>query len=263
MSLLIGCDPEVFITHSGLGIVSGIDLIGGSKAAPRPVQDGTLQEDNVLAEIGITPASTEDEWVIRITSVLNQLTTHLKGVDAGLDFVVQSSNIMDDRWLQHPMALQFGCDPDFNAYTGKQNASPSSATNLRTAGGHIHFGYPVKDGAVREDVIRAADLLIGIPAVLVDGDKERMKLYGKAGAYRTKKYGVEYRTPSNFWLKSEALMRWVYRQSVKAYEYASNNDVMGDIKANEDYIVDAINNADVSAATHLINYFNIELPQGA
>jgi hypothetical protein len=41
----------------------------------------------------------------------------------------------------------------------------------------------------------------------------RRELYGKAGAFRPKPYGVEYRVLSNRWLNSEALIRWVYNQS--------------------------------------------------
>ena len=77
MSILIGCDPEVFVKNSAGEIVSGIGIIGGSKSRPRPVQDGTLQEDNVLAEIGIIPAASADDFVLRITSVLNQLNAKL------------------------------------------------------------------------------------------------------------------------------------------------------------------------------------------
>jgi hypothetical protein len=43
-----------------------------------------------------------------------------------------------------------------------------------------------------------------------DKDATRRQLYGKAGAFRPKPYGMEYRVLSNRWLDSEPLMRWVY-----------------------------------------------------
>lgn len=53
------------------------------------------------------------------------------------------------------------------------------------------------------------DLICGIPSILVDRDEyatTRRKAYGKAGNYRTPKHGLEYRTLSNFWIKSYPLM---------------------------------------------------------
>ena len=35
-------------------------------------------------------------------------------------------------------------------------------------------------------------------------------MYGKAGAYRLKSFGVEYRTLSNFWIFDERNIQWVY-----------------------------------------------------
>jgi hypothetical protein len=38
---------------------------------------------------------------------------------------------------------------------------------------------------------------------------ERRKVYGRAGEYRLPAYGIEYRTPSNFWLRSYQLFSLV------------------------------------------------------
>lgn len=254
--ILIGCDPEVFIKHTTAGVISGIGLIGGSKSAPRPVEDGTLQEDNVLAEIGIVPAATEDEFVHRVNSVLGQLRTHLKSVHSDLDFLIASSHVMDAEELQHPAALEFGCEPDFNAWTGLMNPRPSAADELlRTAGGHIHIGYDTP--ADKRDVIKACDVLIGIPSVFKDNDHTRMNLYGGSGAYRPKPYGVEYRTPSNYWLSSDDLKRWIYQQAVKAVAAASDTQFMELVNANESRITRAINRADRDIAADLCHTFSI------
>jgi hypothetical protein len=52
--------------------------------------------------------------------------------------------------------------------------------------------------------------------MFVDFDDRRRQLYGKAGAYRPKPYGMEYRVLSNVWLKNKSLQRWVYRNTMRA-----------------------------------------------
>jgi len=54
------------------------------------------------------------------------------------------------------------------------------------------------------------DLYLGVPSVLMDKGELRKQLYGKAGAYRMKPYGVEYRTLSNFWIFSDTTIGWVW-----------------------------------------------------
>ena len=258
MSILIGCDPEVFVKNSAGEIVSGIGIIGGSKSRPRPVQDGTLQEDNVLAEIGIIPAASADDFVLRITSVLNQLNAHL--ADWGLAFDISSSNYLDAGELMHPRAMEFGCEPDFTCYLpGVANPRPQPNSTLRTAGGHVHIGYDTST-AVREDVVKACDILIGLPSIFLDGDIRRMQMYGSAGAYRPKEYGVEYRSPSNFWLRSEMLMRWVFQQATSAVSAATDGRFMQLALEHEGSIRSAIATADKGAGSNLLAIFGVEVP---
>lgn len=254
MGRKIGCDPEVFI-RDAVSIISGIGIVGGTKEHPRPVEDGTLQEDNVLAEIGIIPADTEEQFVIRITSVLSQLRNHLQNIDPSLDFVVQASAIMDPMQLLSPAAMMFGCEPDFNAWTGLQNPKPQPTTTLRTAGGHVHIGYD--DDVEKRDVIKACDVLIGLPSVLMDNDPERMKLYGGPGAFRPKPYGVEYRTPSNYWLQSQEMMRWIFRQAYRSVDAAKDAAFMEIVHANESRINRAISRADRELAGDLCQLFGV------
>ena len=67
------------------------------------------------------------------------------------------------------------------------------------------------------------DLFLGCPSIILDKDNKRRELYGKAGAYRNKPYGVEYRTLSNFWLTSSKLMQWVYKRTAFALNWVADN----------------------------------------
>lgn len=62
-------------------------------------------------------------------------------------------------------------------------------------------------------IVRLLDTVVGNTCVLIDknpAQKERRKVYGKAGEYRLPKHGLEYRSLSNFWLRSYQLVSFVF-----------------------------------------------------
>lgn len=256
--VLVGADPEYFVEKNGT-IVSAIGLIGGSKEKPLPVSCGALQEDNVLAEVNIHPCSTTEDWLFNLKSVEQDLLERLGG---GFKIKVKSSHLFAPEILcEKPEALVFGCDPDYNCYTGELNPSPDACTALRTAGGHVHIGYEGVSIKRSVKLCKALDVVLGIPSVILDRDNERRKMYGKAGAFRPKPYGVEYRTLSNFWLQSDSLKGWVFNSAKginraisiadSVFKSTSESDVQG-----------IINNSDSKSAQVLVNSFNIPMPEG-
>jgi hypothetical protein len=155
--------------------------------------------------------------------------------------------------LTHPKALVFGCEPDYNAWSRKENQKPQSTDeNLRTCGGHIHVGTKV-------DMLKGIqnmDLFLGVPSVLLDDSPSsiaRRELYGKAGAMRPKPYGFEYRVLSNYWMFHDKLVRWVYDQTYIAMYHESK------IKHSKE-IQECINTGDKELAKHICSTYNIKLP---
>lgn len=224
--ILIGCDPELFVRNpNSLAYVSAHDMIPGTKDFPHMVDDGMVQVDGTALEFGITPAESELEFVGRIKSVNSQLRSM---VDPGFEIVAHPTATFESAYFKSlPLyAKELGCTPDFNAWTGDRNSPPKGDRPFRTGAGHIHIGWtsdrdPYSDVAHFETaraVARQMDYYLGIYSLLWDGDSKRRELYGKAGAFRCKPYGVEYRTLSNSWLNSEILMRWVYRAARKGTE---------------------------------------------
>lgn len=250
--LTLGADIEFLVRHSNGSLASVEGLIGGSKVRPRWVKYGNYQEDNVLAEMAINPCSTIEEWkksLSRLKSGLNRLIGR-----RGFMIDISPSAFYPEELLTTPQAKQFGCDPDYNAWEISTNNPPDSRTNLRSAGGHIHVELP--EHARKEELnifnfCRWMDLYLGVPSVLYDKDKDRRKLYGKAGAFRPKSYGMEYRTLSNFWVKSPKMIKWAWDQTHAAYgafEQAgfSSPDIDGDL------VRECINNGNEGLAEEIL-----------
>lgn len=216
-NVTIGADPEVFVADSTGSVTSAIGYVGGNKVCPRPVKDGGVQEDNVLAEFNINPAKSKMEFIHNMDSVMADLRNILEGNNLQ-PIIIPSYTYTEEQLREYgPNALEFGCSPDVNAWSGKAVPPPKSEGNtLRTAGGHIHVGYDNPSIGTNEDLVKMMDFVIGLPSLLIDTDKLRRKLYGKAGSMRHKQYGVEYRTLSNFWLNSSELMSWVYDKTMWA-----------------------------------------------
>ncbi len=103
------------------------------------------------------------------------------------------------------------------------------------------------------------DFYLGLPSLVYDSATRRREMYGKAGAYRPKSYGVEYRTLSNAWLNSAELIRWVYRATQKGVLAAISGNLLvekyGDIQ-------EVINKSNVKEALAIIKAEELEVCYG-
>jgi hypothetical protein len=258
-NVTLGADPEVFVRYSDGRMSSAIGKIGGSKDHPKPVRLGAIQEDNVLAEFNIDPASTKEEFVHNIKTVLSELEIALGFHE--LEALVQSSHTfeMEELLGWGDKALEFGCGAEWDAYTQRVKSAPNGALGgLRTAGGHIHVGYDDPFEMGNYSLGKMMDFALGIPSVLMDTDTGRRALYGQAGAIRHKPYGVEYRTLSNFWIKSDALMSWAYEKTLWSTQ---NLDKLDDflIAVPEKKLQKIINKSDKASALAICRDLGLEV----
>ena len=224
MKILVGCDPELFVKNPNSGkYVSGHGLILGTKYEPFKVDKGAVQVDGMALEFNIDPAATGDEFINNINAVRQQLQSMVPGFTLCPDPVAD----FDEEVIkaQPEEALELGCEPDYCAWTNDVNPRPNGAVNFRSGAGHIHIGwgsgFDTRSTNHRDDcldVVKQMDYYLGIHSLLWDPDNRRRSLYGKAGAFRVKPYGVEYRTLSNAWLKSDLLMKWVYAATRQAMQ---------------------------------------------
>lgn len=236
MEFTIGADPEFFALKPNkkkydLGLldechVSLIGKLGGTKDSPIPLKtcgaspyEVTIQEDNVAGELGWRPSKKSAEWSAAVQAAQSGMFELIN--DMGLWVSEKASVLMPDEQLNDPRAFIFGCEPDFNAWTGEINPRPfSEEPRLRSAGGHIHIGIEATDSE-KMALVRYLDYYLGFVLATKDPDVRRRSLYGRAGAMRFKPYGVEYRTPSNWWFVNpgnEALVYDLVSIAVEAWQ---------------------------------------------
>lgn len=270
----VGTDPEFFLIK-GDKIISSIPHIDGTKDNPTILPSGgNVQRDNVAVEIATKPAETVGDFISNIRATLREAVGRLP---EGTRLEAIPSAYVDKDQLDHPEAIRFGCDPDFDAWNVTQNEPPSlsiSEETFRSCGAHIHVGTNGKDGNSfllefegKLLTVKVMDCLHGIVSTMIDYSEaavNRRKLYGKAGAHRPKDYGVEYRVLSNYWLKSPITVNMIYQLTLDALSIIRSgkaDELIGAI--GEDEVQRIINDGDRAAAEkvvvqHLFNFISAE-----
>jgi hypothetical protein len=197
--LYFGSDPELFLLKNGEVVPSTIAL--------RNEKIEMVAEDGFQVELHPYNNSCRESAGRNIGMAiqgLHNLATR-KGYELSFNL---AHTISDDVWKHTPTETKrFGCSPTESAHNDKSKRATGLRERFRAGGGHIHIGSPIaKEG--REELVKVLDVVVGNTLVLIDRDPaniERRKNYGRAGEYRPKKYGLEYRVPSNFWLRDYVL----------------------------------------------------------
>ena len=223
--ITIGADVEFFLSN-GRRELSAIGRIPGTKASPYILNTKAgLHHDNVCLEISFLPFK---KWEFFNQHIIDTLK-EVRAMIAPLQLVVKASTHFTAEELDNEEAWKFGCDPDFNAWTRDINRTTKAENQyLRSCGGHVHIGIKklaenMFDGPM---FIKNLDATLGIYSLKYDKDRERRLLYGKAGAFRPKEYGVEYRVLSNFWVDNEE-----YRKKVWSFIIAAGTKyIKGDME---------------------------------
>lgn len=225
-ALKIGADPELFIKRktNKRSFSSAHGIIPGTKQNPHPVNKGAVQVDGMALEFNIDPASTAEEFLDNITTVVSELRGMVPG---SFEFhFVPTARFTPKVMAAQPIeALEMGCESDYNAYTEENNPQPdATGKNYRTAGGHVHIGWTDDIDPNNPEHFEACvqfarhlDYYLGIGSILFDKDGQRRTLYGKPGCFRPKSYGMEYRTLSNAWLATPERIKWVFNTTKKAF----------------------------------------------
>lgn len=256
----VGADPELFLkTYRGQPR-SAEGLIGGTKQNPKPMEGLSegfcIQEDNVAAEFNIPASLTPAEFAENIIKAVEYVRSVAKQHKLK-PYIVPDADFPLAQ-VMTPHALELGCDPDYNAWTMEKNPRPRPPRMMRTAAGHIHVGWYSPDDEQRWAFVRAMDVVLGLPSILVTKPNRRRELYGRAGACRLKPYGIEYRTPDNFYLESYEMAKKVaYTAWIAAKRLNESQLFLEEINRLGTEIQRAINLHDQALANELMEYFRV------
>lgn len=228
MQIKIGADPELFIQNKETGrFVSAEDkkgpIIPGTKKEPHKVAGGAIQVDGVACEFNIEPVTKFEDFYHNIKSVVTDLQKRVRERKETYILRPIPTAVFQPRYFfglpEH--TLQLGCEPDYSAYTMKENPKPETKEPFRTGSGHIHIGFtngadPFYEGHMLDCqmVVKELDKYLHFASLDWDKDVKRQELYGKPGSFRPKSYGVEYRPLSNAWLGSVKSMSTVFKITV-------------------------------------------------
>jgi hypothetical protein len=268
--ITIGTDPEFFLKKGDEYVSSQSAKIQGTKDEPVALKNGgTIQRDNVAVEFATAPADGREDFVGKVRSCLKDAHEMLP---EGHVMVVEPSAIFGETHLTDPEAQEFGCDPDFNAYTVAMNDKPwCGDSGFRSCGAHIHVGCLDSDGNAIEGLefllefggkisaVKAMDLFHGIISTVLDNSEasiKRRELYGKAGCHRPTDYGVEYRVLSNYWMKSPELVMLMDSLTRDAMALVAGDKLQEILDlVGETELQNAINDGNVEAATKIVEIY--------
>lgn len=291
-NVTLGCDPEFFFSGAK-GKTTGAEKVlpengityqpgtagkrDGDYTSCGNVKASKIVIDGVQAELNPRPNTCRANLGNEISACFRDLHKALEkqGKGVGVNFMPLVKITQKELDSLSEKSKTFGCAPSTNVY---QHAESKITVNpkkylKRSAGGHLHLGSQgdtnIKAALANvEEMVYMLDIIVGNTCVLIDrnpNNVERRKVYGRAGEYRSKEYGLEYRTLSNFWLQSYHLMSLVTglaRMAVHIVAQSSKatggRDFAGEIKAlvKKEDIVKAIQENDFALAYS--NFLKIE-----
>jgi hypothetical protein len=227
-----GTDPEIFIVDANQNCIPpaalkedfGFQFI--DEKTMLQDEEWKIIEDGAATEINIHPSSSIDTIFDRISRAIEGTKTFARDY---FDFQVKVSpsvifdikRFWEGRGEDFKTCVMFGCDPDLDIYSGEYSTEiAADEVPNRFGGGHIHMQSPTDNNELFEDTYyyatRLMDILVGNTAVAVKRETKidivdevnRLKFYGRPGKIRLQNYdggvkGIEYRTPSNFWITNK------------------------------------------------------------
>lgn len=218
--VLVGCDPELFITRDG-------QVVGSQELPTEGLwknYDSKVVRDGVQVELNPHSRYCRQEAGATIANCMEILKELCRPGGHGIHLYPSTVEISDEIFAGlDASSRKLGCAPSLNCYEQRDLGVDPLTYRKRSLGGHIHLGMNVPHKRDPRQLAYFMDLLLGIPSVLLDRDPgaaERRLVYGRAGEYRVPSdQRFEYRTLSAYWLRDFILMHLLYGQARTAVRF--------------------------------------------
>ena len=259
--IVMGTDPEFFVTHHGK-VVPAFDFLPDKHTTADGLFWDGFQAETTIDLWGNWPKESvyqgDIAHAIKCHAILAQQVGRQLSKLAKHDLNIAPQSIWKVPAVQLKYAseahVELGCDPSRNVYgmRGRLVERPREL-GWRFAGGHVHFNMSRE---AREDrdlvryLVKTLDALLGVPCVCLAQNYDhfiRRRYYGLAGEYRLPPHGLEYRTLSNFWVIDPRAFGLVFDLARHAFNVGRSR-LRGIFVGPERAIRDTINYCDVRSA---------------
>lgn len=254
----IGSDPEVFAVDGDGELMPAFDYLP-TKAKAMPAGGTSYASayiDGYQAEFSTTPNVCLSYQTDYVRQGLKKILDAAKKKNPKAELSTRTvMNVTEDRLMKDPPEyVQFGCTPSLNAYGEKPIQVDGRTVLFRSAGGHLHFTFDKK--SLIPLAVKELDRILGVIAVSMFqhyDDPRRRTYYGRAGEYRTPKYGFEYRPLSNAWTFHPGIVHFMYDQARKILGVInSTGKPWTEWKTDEQEVRDCINHCNVELAQKIL-----------
>lgn len=255
-----GADPEIFI-GKGEGIIPAFDFLPSKKEPLKGYSSSNNSGQNIYwdgfqAEFTVL-ANGCLGWVTdSVQSTMKKLLEVAKKHDKDAVLLPKPTVYVSKEALaagkdEH---VEFGCTPSLNAYGIPGAFIPGRVCEIRSSGGHIHFGLGKLSEDVANLIVKRLDAIVGVLSVSLFqsfDDRNRRMMYGLAGEYRLPEHGLEYRTLSNAWVYHPVAMNFIFNMARAIAASFLANDILP-WEATEIEVVQCINTCDVALAQEIL-----------
>lgn len=257
----IGSDWELFVYNKEKQeIVNAKPFVKGTKEKPfnfdksNPFWSTSL--DNISYEGNIPPCTTKEDFSNSIQRVINYMNSRLP---QGYTTVHDAACYVNPQYLRTKEARVLGCESSLNCYTLLENPRPNGQTsNLRTCCTHIHISYDNMSIFTSAELIKAMDLYLGIPSLVIEPLNDRRLQYGKSGEFRFSNKTTEYRVLSSYFSQNDNLRKWCFENTMNSINFINEGHRVSDDLALE--IQSSINTNNTELANKIIQTYNIPMP---
>ncbi len=260
-SIMLGGDPEAFYKSIETGkFVPAYLVQKGDKYNPIPISDNghAIQVDNCSVEYNFPPCKTAEEFVKENLFVQDYINRTICTPN-NLTLEIVPCAEFDLKEIKAKRAWAIGCEPDFNAYSGDVNMPGKYVDGNRCCGGHVALSYNDFNEETNKLIVRAMDLFLSVPLMIMEPPSRRKEVYGKSGAYRNTFFGVEFRVCSNYIYSTPELMSWAFNQTLRALKFINEHYTNLPEIMTGNRLETIINSKDIDACQKLVKEYNLNV----